>query len=164
MAVELASNTENVSDSTQEINAQTQELAALGQELSKIVTDFHEEVEKVDDVITFIMDIAKQTNLLGLNAAIEAARVGEAGRGFHVVADEIRKLSNQSNDSATRIKSILEKIQGESSEIRNNVETIENISSNLASIMQNIAASIQGINAMVEELSSMADNLVSQEK
>lgn len=75
----------------------------------------------VNQVASFIREISEQTNLLGLNAAIEAARVGEAGAGFGVVAKEIRKLSVDTKDATTRIEESLlavrQSIQGMENEI-----------------------------------------------
>ncbi|WP_304439962.1 methyl-accepting chemotaxis protein, partial [Oleiphilus sp. HI0061] len=72
-----------------------------------------EEVKESNDGILAMMnvitDIAEQTNLLALNAAIEAARAGDQGRGFAVVADEVRTLSKKSNESAQKIRTLLDK-------------------------------------------------------
>lgn len=159
MAGALAENTNEVNVSTQEINDEAQRLSALGQELSHITQSFVEHLKEVDNAADLISNISKQTNLLGINAAIESARVGEAGRGFQVVADEIRKLSSDSSQSAKGIQEMLDKIKNGSSVINENVESVKTIAMSLAEILQNIATSIEDINAMVEELSSTADNL-----
>ncbi|NLB79159.1 MAG: methyl-accepting chemotaxis protein [Clostridiaceae bacterium] len=79
-------------------------------ELSKAIVEV-KEVEKIDILIKAILEISSQTNLLSLNASIEAARAGELGKGFTIVANEIRNLANNSNSSAEEIKSVTERIK-----------------------------------------------------
>ena len=82
--------------------------------ISRKITDTNNSIGKIEEMVGFITEIADQTNLLALNASIEAARAGESGRGFGVVAEEIKHLAEQSNDSAMRITEIVSEISAQS--------------------------------------------------
>jgi len=98
---------EVVSSNTDVIN----ELAAKIDEAHQVVNELHSNSEKIGSVVDVISAIAEQTNLLALNAAIEAARAGEQGRGFAVVADEVRSLASRTQSSTGEITEIVQSIQ-----------------------------------------------------
>ena len=103
MAREIQGFLQNIQGSVQEIAAEAQELSSTSQELKSVTEDATVKVEATAGIIDTVKQIAKRTNLIGLNASIEAARVGEYGRGFNVVANEVRNLSQMTNSSTGEI-------------------------------------------------------------
>lgn len=103
---EIAINLGKTNDATADIN----NLVTLIKKSSEVITSLRGEVSQVTEFLDVITSIADQTNLLALNAAIEAARAGEAGRGFSVVADEVRTLATRSQENTEKISLIVEKM------------------------------------------------------
>ncbi len=144
---------------TEEISAQTQEITAVSQSLAKVTGDSLGRVQETDQVIGLIETIAGQTNLLGLNAAIEAARVGEQGRGFGVVAQEIRKLATSSADSIKKIDAIIKSVQTDSDQTHKQTERISAVLAEIADSITQVTAAVQEANAQARKLGEMADKL-----
>ncbi|ERI11654.1 methyl-accepting chemotaxis protein [Aneurinibacillus aneurinilyticus] len=106
--------------------------------------------EEIGDIINVITSLSNQTNLLALNAAIEAARAGEHGKGFAVVADEVRKLAEESNKAAGRITGLIKDIQGET------LDTIRIMESNKESVENQVAIIRQGGRALEDILKKVS--------
>jgi len=109
--------------------------------------------------LSLIRTVASQTNLLGLNAAIEAARVGDAGRGFGVVAEEIRKLATTTTDSVKKIDEIVKAVQKDSNHTYQQLTQINAVIAQIAEAITNVAGAVDQAGGMAQRLNSMADSL-----
>lgn len=160
-----------VDDSVKAIQALQQDIAAASEVISHVEASSNE----ISTILNVIVEIAEQTNLLALNAAIEAARAGDAGRGFSVVADEVRSLASRTQASTEEIRVMIEKLQGnaakavqvmEKGQVKtvNCVEHSQNTSDSLSSIhsaMEIINDMNTHIAAAVEQQSAVADEISS---
>ena len=149
----------SVDTNVQQIAAEAEELSATGQQLGFISQDTQSQVNQTDNIIGVIRKIAAQTNLLGLNAAIEAARVGEQGRGFSVVADEVRKLALTSSDSSKDIQATLGKIQVAVEQINAAVNEMALVSDHQASALTEISPSINQLSTLADSIVKLAKDL-----
>ncbi|WP_291580513.1 methyl-accepting chemotaxis protein [Clostridium sp. UBA6640] len=132
-------------------------------ELVEKIQNVEGNINKINEITTLIKGISDQTNLLALNAAIEAARAGEAGRGFSVVADEIRKLAEQSKHSTENIVKLISTISQDTEKM---VETTDVVSNQLLTQRSSITTAIEsfgeitkavnGINPKIEETTKIA--------
>jgi methyl-accepting chemotaxis protein len=109
-------------------------------------------ITKINDITNLINNIAEQTNLLALNAASEAAREGDAGRGFSIVADEIRKLAQQLKESAQSINELLKNLSSESNSVVVDTENVDYQMLNQTKIINDVAVSLKEIMTDIEQL------------
>lgn len=154
---------EQVASSSQEVAATVQELAASAEALSKhqeglheLVNDVIQQVERTNGILRFINDVATTSNLLGLNAAIEAARAGDSGRGFAVVADEIRKMADNSAKSVKEIHEILSTINDRVKLMADRIHETTAIGEQQAAAAHEIAQAMQGLAASAGKIEQIA--------
>ena len=151
-----------VNRSVQEVR----EIADTINESGKLVKSLGERSKQISEIVNVINDIADQTNLLALNAAIEAARAGEQGRGFAVVADEVKKLAERTASSTSEINNMIRTIQGE---VEHSVLSMDHVSKKVVTgvelvnrageSLSLIVGSIDDLNTMLHQIASATEEM-----
>lgn len=142
---ETAASAGNINDSERRLNEQIEEIGSTSHEIIGI--------------LDAIKSIADQTKMLGLNAAIEAARAGDAGKGFGVVAEEIRKLSESSKQTAEQIRQLTRVIEDKIGVARNSSQVTVRASEEQAAASQQITASVEELLAVSHKLNDLANQI-----
>ena len=148
-AIEL---TVNRTNQMKDVANKTSSSAEIGQKLAENTLNSMQEIynstNDISEAISVIDSIAFQTNILSLNAAVEAATAGEAGKGFAVVAQEVRNLANKSAEAAKKIKELVSKTQIKSTE---GIEITENMKENFTSVVGNVADTLKLVTSVANE-------------
>ena len=148
---------------SQEISASTEELAASSEgfinyieNLSKAQNSMLEQVEHTTKILEMINGIAKNTRILGFNAGIEAARSGEYGKGFSVVAKEITKLADESSNSVYEIRELINILREKVDDVATIIEDTYELSKDQSNTTEEISKAIQQLASVAEDLEEMS--------
>ncbi len=157
---------ENGEDVVKEVIKETMSIMDKVAELSRLIKSLGERSKQIGEIVNVINDIADQTNLLALNAAIEAARAGEHGRGFAVVADEVRKLSERTTNATGEVGTMIKAIQSEMGlavstmdESQHKVEKGVDLSKKAGDALDGIVKSVNDLQLMAQQIASATEEM-----
>ncbi|MFS1931751.1 methyl-accepting chemotaxis protein [Vibrio splendidus] len=170
---EVAAKTQQTATSAKMVDQQSQEglstvqhsyqsieiLASEINGLAEKITHLHESSNNINSVIDVIKSVADQTNLLALNAAIEAARAGEQGRGFAVVADEVRTLAQRTQESTLEIEGFISSLQSDVQTAFNVIDNSKTMSSKAVEDSKDVENTLQSISTAISEIFSMTEQI-----
>lgn len=159
VAEKFAASSEEISATTEELAVSSSELGKYMNQLSTAQNEMHRQVETTTTILEMISSVAKNTRVLGFNAGIEAARSGEHGRGFSVVAKEITKLADQSASSVNEIKQLLDELNEKVKHVASIVNDTVHISTLQTTAIEEISHAIQYLTEGAEEIEDLAKKI-----
>ncbi|WP_246335956.1 methyl-accepting chemotaxis protein [Vibrio marinisediminis] len=156
------SSTDNCEQGKRVIGRNQESITSLASQLenaSNVIGELERNAQDINTIISTISDISEQTNLLALNAAIEAARAGEQGRGFAVVADEVRVLSQRTHSSTVKIREMIESLQKNSLEAVHSMNQSRELAASSVDDANNATEALERITISIQEISDMASQI-----
>jgi len=163
---DVDSSSKGIMKLTENSNSKMNELADSVESTTRTLRDFQDKIiesgkniNKINEITALINSISEQTNLLALNAAIEAARAGDAGRGFSVVADEIRKLAEQSQDSAANIAELVNSVSRENQVMVDTTKLVGENFKNQRVVIEDTLSSFSNISEAISEVIPKIENI-----
>ena len=159
VAERFAASSEEISASTEELAVSATDFGEYMHQLSDAQNEMRRQVETTTKILEMINSVAKNTRVLGFNAGIEAARSGEYGRGFGVVAKEITRLADQSANSVNEIKQLLDELNNKVENVAGIIDNTVQISTNQTTVIEEISQAIQYLTNGAEEIEEMAKKI-----
>ncbi|WP_100371717.1 methyl-accepting chemotaxis protein [Bacillus sp. FJAT-45037] len=151
--------TASIQQLIEKIIAQASQLSITNNELYVLSERSKENSEEVNQILDLMNNISRQTNILGLNASIEAARAGDAGKGFSVVANEVRSVSKETASSSDKINHSISTIEDNLSQMIMSLTTIRGLTEDQTLLVENVAATLDTLSTIIRELHSYMKTL-----
>jgi hypothetical protein len=155
----LSTALKDISEVANDFSAKLQTVVEMNNETAKKLDEAHEKASNTGKIFDFIRQVSSQTDLLGINAAIEATRTGAEGRGFGIIAQEIRKLSETSRESVDKIYTMLNAINRSVDDICTTTTKTQEITESYSVAFTEIAANVEKLSINAQMLEAMADKV-----
>ncbi len=159
VAKQFVSSTEQISASTEVLASSANHFKHYIDDLAASQLEMKQQVESTTKILEMINAVAKNTRILGFNAGIEAARSGEYGRGFSVVAKEITKLADKSAESVDEIRNLLNQLKDKVDEVATVVKNTVETETNQSTAIEEISQTLQGLTDVAEEIENMSKRI-----
>ncbi|MFY3790227.1 methyl-accepting chemotaxis protein [Ureibacillus sp. MALMAid1270] len=159
VAEQFSASSEEISASTEELSVAATDLSTYMEKLKESQEDMTKQFDNTTKILEMINSVAKNTRILGFNAGIEAARSGEYGRGFSVVAKEITKLADQSAESVKEIRQLLDGLKDKVRDVASIIKESVDIAENQSSSIEEISKNLQHLAQVLEDIEELAKKL-----